>query len=50
MLYFKSAEKQLNVPAGASTVTINGFAKRDQWCSSFFAQSLKHKQQKQQIV
>ena len=39
MLYFKSAEKQLNVPAGASTVTINGFAKRDQWSRRFFAPS-----------
>ena len=39
MLYFKSAEKQLNVPAGASTVTIAGFPKRDQWSRRFFAPS-----------
>ena len=39
MLYFKSAEKQLNVPAGASTVTITGFPKRDQWNRRFFAPS-----------
>ena len=38
-MYFKSEEKQLNVPGGASTVTIAGFPKRDQWSRRFFAPS-----------